>query len=485
VTETGSIGSANPGPFEINGKRGKNPKGSEEKKMLSNSPQGKPSSTAAPLEKVPSKGWITLFAGIATNLCLGILYAFSVWKAALLANKDHIAGSVMGGMNAGWQYLSDSQATWAFSLCTFVFCAFMFPGGRIQDKLGPRVSVTIGGLSLALGCIISGLMRSYTGLILGFGIFGGMGIGIGYAGPIPAAMKWFGPHRRGLVAGLVVGGFGGAAIYISALAGLVIKAYGISNSFYIMGVLFSVVIIIAGRLLYTPPEGYAPPAPAASTRVAVKTSPASDEWTVSETIKTWQCFVFVLMGLCGSQAGLLVAVNATPMLFKTAFSLAFFAANAWLIASYGGFMNMTGRIGTGFYSDKIGRKNAYVLNSLLCAVCLFLTPSIMRSGNVFLLFLTVGISYWQLGGTMSILPAMTADYFGQKNLGTNYGLIFFLGSVSVFMAQIGAFIKDTTGSLDYAFYISGTFLLVGIGACIALRKPVKKKAEVASPALQA
>jgi len=453
--------------------------------MPADSPQDKAGSTAMPWEKVPAIGWITVLAGVSVNLCLGFLYAWSVWKAALLADKDHIAGSVMGGINAGWTYMSDSQATWAYALCGFMFALCVMPGGRIQDKFGPRVSVTVGGLSLALGCIISGFMRSYTGLVLGFGLLGGIGMGIGYAGPIPAAVKWFGEHKRGLVVGLVVGGFGGAAIYIAAVAGLLIKAYGISNSFYIMGILFSIVVIIAGRLLYTPPEGYVPPVAPATAKAAAKPHTATEDWTASEMTKTWQYFALAIMSCSGSQAGLLVIVNAAPMLFKTAHSLLFFAANAWILASFGGIMNLGGRVGTGFYSDKIGRKKAYIINCLLCTVCLFLMPYIMTSGNVLLLFLVVGIAYWQFVGNLTLMPAITADFFGQKNLGFNYGLVLALGAVCFFMPELGAWIKDHTGSLDYAFYLSGIFLLVGVGAAAIIRKPVKDRAKVVSQAIGA
>lgn len=431
------------------------------------------STTAAPWKKVPAKGWITTFAGMSVNLCLGILYAWSVWKAALLANKDHAAGSVMQGINAGWTYMTDAQATWAYTICGLVFASFMVPGGRIQDKLGPRVGVTVGGLSLALGCIIAGYMRNYTGLIIGFGIFGGIGMGIGYAAPTPAAIKWFGPQRRGLVVGLVVGGFGGAAIYISGLAGLLIKSYGISNSFYIMGILFSVVVIIAGRLIYPPPEGYRPPAASVKASTSQKSSISSVDWETSEMVKTWQYIALVIMIGGSAQAGLLVIVNAAPMLHRTAAHLALFAAHAWMLASYGGIVNLTGRIGTGFYSDKIGRKNAYILNGVFAAACLFLMPYIMKSGNVLLLFLVVGIAYWQYGGTLSLMPAITADYFGQKNLGFNYGMVFVGGGISFLMPEIGAFIKDATGSLDYAFYISGTVLVLAVATCVLIRKPVK------------
>jgi MFS transporter, OFA family, oxalate/formate antiporter len=431
------------------------------------------SSAAAPWQKVPAKGWITTFAGVSVNLCLGILYAWSVWKAALLANKEHVAGSVMTGINAGWTYMTDAQATWAYSICGLVFASFMVPGGRIQDKLGPRVSVTVGGLSLALGCIIAGYMRSYTGLIIGFGIFGGIGMGIGYSAPTPAAVKWFGPHKRGLIVGMVVGGFGGAAIYISALAGWLIKSYGISNSFFIMGIMFAFIVIVAGRLLYSPPEGYVPPVAPVKAAAAKRHAITSKNWETREMVKTWQFFALVIMMAGSSQAGLLVIVNATPMLYRTASHLVFFAAHAWMLASYGGVINLSGRVGTGFYSDKIGRKNAYVFNGIFAAVCLFLMPFIMKSGNVLLLFLVVGIAYWQYGGTLSLIPAFTADYFGPKNLGFNYGIVFCGGGVCFLMPEIGAFIKDATGSLDYAFYLSGMVLLLAVTTCMIIRRPVK------------
>ena len=101
--------------------------------------------------KVPPKAWVVTFAGTAVNLCLGILYAWSVWKANLIADADHPAGSPMTGLNEGWTYLTDAQATWAYAICGFIFALFMIPGGRIQDRYGPRLGATLGGLFLAGG----------------------------------------------------------------------------------------------------------------------------------------------------------------------------------------------------------------------------------------------------------------------------------------------------------------------------------------------
>lgn len=428
---------------------------------------------AAPLDKVPGKAWVVTFAGTACNLCLGILYAWSVWKMNLIAKPGKgVAGEVMHGLNEGWVYLTDAQATWAYAICGIVFALFMIPGGRIQDKYGPKVGATAGGLCLALGCMVAGAMKSYTGLVLGFGILGGIGMGLGYAASTPAAVKWFGPHKRGLIVGLVVGGYGGAAMYIAPMANSLITNYGISGSFYGLGVLFAIVVVIAGQMLEVPPPGYVPPAPPVSAASAKKPSLTSVDWVAADMIKTWQFYALVFMFIGTAQSGLLVIANATPILNKTAATVAFLAANAWLLACYGGFVNAAGRVGTGLYSDKIGRANAYLINCVVSAICLFLMPKIMNSGSVVLLFLAVGIAYWQYGGGLSLMPAFTADYFGAKNLGFNYGLVFLGWGIAFFVPQVAGYIKDATGTLDYAFYLSGVLLIAAIIVSRLTTRPV-------------
>lgn len=414
--------------------------------------------------KVPGRAWVVVSAGMAINLCLGILYAWSVWKGVLVNKVKADAGEVMTGINAGWPYLTDAQGTVAYFLCGLIFALFMIPGGRIQDKFGPKVGATMGGLFLAAGCIIAGLMKSYTGLIVGFGILGGIGMGIGYAAPTPAALKWFGPHKRGLIAGLVVGGYGGAALYIAPLAKYLMNNYGISGSFIGLGVFFAIVVIIAGQLLSWPPAGYIPPTrkETAASAAATAIKQTAHDWSATEMTKTWQFYALVLMFIGSAQSGLLVIANAAPMLSKTAGKLDFFIANAWLIASYGGAVNAFGRVGTGLYSDKIGRANAYTLNGLVAALFVLATPYIMKTGNIPLLFLAVGIAYWQYGGGLALLPAFTADFYGAKNLGFNYGLVFLGWGLGFLMPLIGGYIKDATGSYDLAFYISATILIIAV-----------------------
>ena len=168
------------------------------------------------------------------------------------------------------------------------------------------------------------------------------------------------------------------------------------------------------------------------------------------------------MFILTTQSGLLIISSAAGILTKAAKGISFFTANAWLLVSYGGLVNACGRVGTGFYSDKIGRQNAYMLNCAISAVCLFMLPSIIASQNILMLFLAVGIAYWQYGGGLSLMPSFTADFYGPKNLGMNYGLVFVGWGLGFFMARLGGSIKDWTGSLDNAFYISGCLLIIGV-----------------------
>lgn len=420
-----------------------------------------------PAAGVPGRAWGVTAAGTAVNLCLGILYAWSIWKAVLLAPAGVPAGTPMTGVNDGWAYLSKLNATTAYSVCGFVFALAMIPGGRLQDRYGPRAGATFAGLCLGAGCVVAGLMQSYLGLILGFGLLGGVGMGFGYAAATPAAVRWFGPHRRGLIVGLVVGGYGGAAIYIAPLAKTLIGEHGLTGSFVALGVLFAAVIVVAAQFLKMPPPGYVPPAPPLSDRPRPAVTAA--DRTAPEMLRTWQFYALVFLFVASAQSGLLVIANAAPILTKTAAGVPFFAEHAWLLAAFGGVVNASGRVGTGTYSDALGRANSYALNGVVAVLCLLATPTVMGWQSVPLLFLVVGVAFWQYGGTLSLMPALTADFYGSKHLGLNYGLVFLGWGIAFAVPLLAGAIEDATGSLDGAFYLSAGLLAAGVLASRFLR----------------
>ena len=128
-------------------------------------------------------------------------------------------------------------------------------------------------------------------------------------------------------------------------------------------------------------------------------------------------------------------------------------------------------MGTGVYSDKIGRRSAYLINGMVAVVGLLLTPTIIRSGSAPLLFLAVGVAYWQYGGGLSLMPAMTADFFGANDLGIKYGLVFLGWGIAFLVPQLAGYIRDLTGTLDYAFYLSGLLMLSAVILSRTVRRP--------------
>ena len=432
--------------------------------------------------ETPLRGWIATFAGTAVNLCLGILYAWSVWKAELVGDLvpnpkldvQRLAGTAMSGVNSEWTYLTPAEGNWAYSICGVVFALTMILGGKIQDKFGPKLGVTLGGLSLAAGCILAGLMHSFMGLVIGFGVLGGIGMGLGYAATTPAAVKWFGPERRGLIVGIVVAGYGAAAIYISPLAEWLIGKYGISGSFIGLGILFSVVVVVAGQMIHVPPPGYVPPSRVKNSASSPLTATAV-QWRAPEMLRTWQFYALVFMFMCSAQAGLLLIGSAKPLFMETTKTDPSWADKTWIIVSFLGLINALGRIGTGSYSDKLGRKNAYIFNAAIAAVGAAAIPSVVANGQVALFFVLIGIAAWQYGGGLSLLPAFTADYFGAKNMGFNYGLVFLGWGLAFFVPQMAEFLPrqaDEKYSI-YGMYLSSALLVAGCIVCAILRRPIK------------
>src|SRR5215471_8767430 len=148
---------------------------------------------------IPNRGWRVMLAGMGINLALGVLYVWSIFKAAI-------------GKEFGWD---SAQLNDPYALCCLVFAFAMILAGRCQDKLGPRLTASIGGLLVGGGLLLISQPQSYALCVLGFGVLVGLGIGFGYASATPPALKWFPPSKTGLVAGLVVAGFGLAPVYLS------------------------------------------------------------------------------------------------------------------------------------------------------------------------------------------------------------------------------------------------------------------------------
>ena len=414
-----------------------------------------------PVDAIPGRGWAVILSGTTINLCLGCLYAWSVWLKYLTDDAYMKAHGWAGALTA-------EQASNPKSLCILIFALLMIPGGKIQDKYGPSVAGTIGAVFMGAGMIIAGMAHSYAGILWGFGVGGGIAMGVAYAAPVPATRRWVGPHQVGVMIGITVAGYGGAAFYVAPLIKWLILSYSLSASFLVLGVAYLIIIGIAAQILAWPEEGYVPPQPPET--AATKAAAASVvDWKSGEMMGTWQFYALVILFCLNTQAGLLIIGHAAKIVKP-------FLEQGFILVAAGGFMNAAGRVGTGKYSDIIGRDRSYMLNAFVAALCMFALPAIIAAKSLFMAFTACMIAYWVYGGGLALLPSYTADFYGPKNLGMNYGLVFIGWGLGAFMPKLAGHIRDVTGSYDQAFYVAGILLLVAVALAFVTKKPVKRGA---------
>ncbi|MEM2146747.1 MAG: MFS transporter, partial [Candidatus Jordarchaeaceae archaeon] len=183
--------------------------------------------------------WKYVIASVIINLCLGAVYAFSILVPPL--EKEF-----------GWTRIETSTAS---TIVLLTFALSMIPAGRIQDKKGPRTAVTIGGVLIGLGMILSSYTNSLLWLYTSYGLLLGLGIGFAYGAPIATCSKWF-PDKKGLATGLVVFGFGGGSILFAPLWNYIILNYSWRTNFMVSGLIFMALTIASAQILKNPPKDY-------------------------------------------------------------------------------------------------------------------------------------------------------------------------------------------------------------------------------------
>ena len=386
-------------------------------------------------------GWTVTSAALGVNLLLGLLYAWGVFKKALV-------------IEWGW---SNTAASVPYTVSAAVFAFFMIFAGRMQDKIGPRYVVMLGGLLFGSGLICSGFVHSPAIMALTFGVIGGIGLGLGYSATTPCAIKWFDASKKGLISGLVVSGVGLAPVYIAPLTNHFIIKFGIQNTFIILGIIALVSITFFSLFLKNPPVGHQP-------KGAVKKINLAREFSWQEMLKTKQFFMLWGTYLLTATAGLMLIAHIASI----ALTQAGWQGGYLLIVVLSVF-NALGRVMAGFLSDKIGRTRAMALVFLLQAINMFIFSFYSTIPSLVAGTALAGLSY---GALFSLFPSTTADYFGLKNLGVNYGLIFTgWGIAGIIGPILGGRVADITGTYTFSYIVAGVLLLAGIFLVRILKAP--------------
>jgi OFA family oxalate/formate antiporter-like MFS transporter len=297
-----------------------------------------------------------------------------------------------------------------------------------------------------------------------FGVIVGVGNGFGYATPVPVASKWF-PDKRGLVVGLMVGGYGAGSAIFGPVATALVDSVGWRATFQILGVLFFAMGMVGTWLLKNPPAGYRPPGwvPPQTGAAAQRTS---REYTTAEMLRTPTFYALWVAYCLGATAGLMTISQLVPFAREAGLS----AAAATFAITIGAFGNAGGRILSGWLSDALGRLTTLRVMVLLSAVAM---PTLYAWRTEFALFyLLVIVVYWCYGTQLSVFASTTADFYGTKNLGLNYGVLFTAWGVAGILGPIiAARVHDAFGDYRYAFYAAGALALVAFGALVVARTP--------------
>jgi MFS transporter, OFA family, oxalate/formate antiporter len=412
------------------------------------------------------RGWTVALAGTGINLALGILYTWSIFK-------ESIAASVKSGDGIfNWDAAAINDP---YAVACLVFAFAMILAGKFQDKFGPRLTVMIGGLLVGLGFLWISQTTDYWSWVLGFGVLAGMGIGFGYSAATPPALKWFPPAKTGLIAGIVVSGFGLASVYIAPLAQYLLGAYGLQQSMMIFGIAFTVVVCGLGMLVTNPPKGYVPVAAPVAGKNAAPAKPAV-EMTPSQVLRTGKFYVLWAGFFIGAGAGLMVIGSIAGMAKQSLGEMAFLVVAIMAVG------NAAGRIVAGIVSDRIGRGPTLAIMLFVQALLMFAAIPVLGSGSGLILTLLATFIGFNYGTNLALFPSFAKDQWGLKNFGMNYGLLFSAWGIGAFtLVRLAEMLKASTGSFTASFLAAGVML--SAGSLLTAFTFIERKAKVAQEEL--
>ncbi len=411
--------------------------------------------------------WTVIAGALLIQLALGAVYAFSIFTSPLSESLGYDSKSfaILG----------------IFSAAIAVFAVTMIVAGRVQDRKGPRVVATIGGLVYGAGYLVAAFSTESLALMyLSYGVISGIGLGLGYVCPLAAAVKWF-PDKRGLVSGIAVAGFGAGAFLFTQVGKWIIdsSASGLSDAFLYLGLIFLLMIVGGAQLLRDPPKGWLPKGYVPPDNGGRQ----NHEFDWRDMVRTRQFFMLFTMFLLSATAGLMMIANVKNLAqYLDPSGGLLVVAQFQTIAGMVALFNGAGRIAWGKISDGLGRANTmkvmFLVQGLilLAAAGFFLArPSgeIVQFAGLTALASGVGFTF---GGNFALFPSTTAEYFGTKNMGINYGLVFNgYGAAGVVGGLIPGFMATAEDGFVWVFVAIALASFVAFGIALVTRPPAARE----------
>jgi len=413
-------------------------------------------------EKVRNR-WIVVIGAILIQLALGTIYSWGTITIFVSPYLDELR----------------EVTVYIFGVGLLSFAVTMIFAGKMQQKYGPKKIALVGAVLIGIGVISSALMTTFIGLLFTYGVIFGAGIGFGYVCPIASAGKWF-PDKKGFINGIAVAGFGAGAFIFNYVIKALVNPANLETTipimFIVLGIIYLIFIILGALTLSNPPEGWKPdgwtPPPA-----SVESGISGLEFERGQTVKLtqfwmlWTAFALSAMSglmVIGSYAAFARTVNAGEN-----FIYPIGTSDFVLIGSLAALFNGLGRIVWGKLADMITYKKSMLIMFSTQAILMFLYFTTNMNASYFLI-ITCAI-YFCFGGNFSLFPTATADLFGSKNLGPNYGIVFTAYGVAGFIGAVGVnLFVSIFGSYLILFIVMG---LMSVGSAILayVIKPPKQR----------
>lgn len=397
--------------------------------------------------------WGIVLSAVVIHLSIGSAYSYSVFKVPL---ADAL----------GW---SSTQTSLAFTLAIFFLGLSAAVFGGFVERRGPRTSALLAAALFAGGHAVAGAAvaaGSLWGFYLGYGVIGGIGLGIGYIAPVSTLVQWF-PDRRGMATGMAVLGFGAGALVASPIAARLIESVGIAQTFVVLGAAFLVLMASGASYIAKPPASWAPPAKVgATTRVRSREDLA--QLSAREALRTPRFWMLWWMMFVNISAGIMLISVASPLAQE---QIGMTAVAAAAMVGIMGLFNGAGRIGWASLSDYLGRENVFLLFFAAQFVAFLLLPRTSDALSFQILLFTVLTMY---GGGFASLPAFIGDLFGTKQLAAIHGLLLTAWSMAGIVGpMVVAQIKDRTGGFEPAFYVFAGLLLLALVTSLAMARNLR------------
>jgi OFA family oxalate/formate antiporter-like MFS transporter len=406
--------------------------------------------------EITKNRWLIALSAIAIHLSIGGAYAYSVYTNPISEQM-------------GW---SATEVTIAFTIMMGLAGSSAALFGKLVERKGPRKSALLAAVLFGLGQAGSGVAIAIGSLpvfLITYGLLSGLGLGIGYISPVSTLVKWF-PDRRGLATGMAVLGFGTGALVTAPIASNLMVSIGISNTFYLLGASYFVLMTLGASYIAPSSEVWMPASmkkDIASGKKIIKKD--LQQLTSSEAVRTKRFWMLWTMMLINTTAGIMMISVASPMAQEV---VGLSTAAAATMVGIMGIFNGGGRLGWAAASDYLGRHNVFIIFFMIQIVA-FITLPFTTSIFLFQLLILLVVSCY--GGGFSNLPAFIGDLFGTKQLGAIHGYLLTTWSLGgVFGPMIVSQIREKTNSYTPVFYVFLALIILAFIVSIMMRLEIKK-----------